>query len=366
MSVRVGIVPDTTVSPGVVVMASSADDTAAIPSPTKSKKRLLIGGVLSLIVVIAASATAVLLFGNKSPINNQTNATSLSSQFVYDITHNKATAAYSLTIGNTGIQSDYPPSGFATNVQNLSALVTGNATEKSQKTTSINVTTGGASSADSSAQISEPQTTTVYSVPIKTGSATVSVDALKNDSKWFILDVSVSPDSGNLAGIFDGTVGSYSATNDNATAATPNCPAVSGVALCSYTTQIDSVEVASVSVSVLFVQNATINPFPNASSINTSTSQLMLNYLRNSSTSIVQPCTTDPTNSGPELFSFTSNGTSQVACGGKTPSSNGSSYAYTYGGIVSINGIDYGISLSSQSPIANSVIEAIFSSVKPG
>jgi len=144
---------------------------------------------------------------------------------------------------------------------------------------------------------------------------------------------------------------------------TPSCPAVSGVALCSYAAQINSVDVAAVQVSTLFLQNATTNLDPNATELETTTSELRLDYLANPATSVVQPCTSDPSSWGPELFSYTSNGTTQVACGGKSTGDNG--YAYTYGSIVNINGMDYGIALFSQSPITNPVVEAIFTSVKP-
>jgi hypothetical protein len=102
---------------------------------------------------------------------------------------------------------------------------------------------------------------------------------------------------------------------------------------------------------------------PNATELDTTTSELSLDYLANPATSVVQPCTSDPSSSGPELFSYTSNGTSQVACGGKSTGDNG--YAYTYGSIININGMDYGIALFSQSPVTNPVVEAIFTSVKP-
>jgi len=372
----IGATSGVNTSPPPVVMADFSNSQPGSPQPTKFYKKKLVVGLAILFIVIVSGTAAILL---KHILSNgggadQTNPTKLSNAFVYDITHSKASAAYSLTIPNTGIQANYSSNGFATNVHNLSSVILGDAKEKSQKTISITITTGGATSIDTNAQKSVPQVTTTYTITTKDELGTIAIDAIQNLNKWTVEDIEVSPDSGDLKGIFDGSVDSYLSSNgsspsstatpisgDTTTSTSSQTPSSSSctpnttynlvcyAAVKQNTTTAAYASAMNLSYATLFYPDATENNDSNGAP-QLFNSEAELQIFNDS-----QPnCQTNVTST----FTYTSHGSNETAC----------YYLYqdgdkSYVGNISSSGQTYQVFLDTSFTLSTAEVQAIFESI---
>jgi hypothetical protein len=331
------------------------DSPAISDNPVKSKKPIiLIGSIFVLLILVVGAVLLLSLLKS-----NNSSALSTANQFVYDITHNKSAAAYSLTT-NTGTGSLYSENGFATNVANLSKVTVGPAKE-------TNFTTKNTTDSKGANVVIKDAT---YSLPVKDQTATVDVDVFENNGQWKVISLQINPSSGTLAGIFNGTVGSYqnqdasspsssssgssTAQSSSSSSASSSCPSSSGTGLTCYPVPSSN---GIPGYSILFFSGASISSPDSdvsqiSSSVPSSGGQIVAQITGNGTGGSDSTCQSGTT----EAFTYTSNGASEIAC------SDTVSGSYQYDGTVNFNG-GYFINLVSPSALSTTTVEAIFSSV---
>ena len=176
--------PDEVTTPPATVITSDQpavnQDDSAKPTGLRSKLPLLIVAGIAAVLIIGGG---IYFFGFKSA--DQPQALAVSNNFVYDITHNNATAAWQLL--SSCVSLTIPPaeeSDFATNVQNLSDIYSSGPKETSLTTVSQPGSTGKVI----------PEYDIAYSVNFQpvmglANPGTINVDVWKANHKWQIVNI---------------------------------------------------------------------------------------------------------------------------------------------------------------------------------